>query len=67
MSYIVQTMISVRSNSLSLKYQGFKSSECKDIWIRKFKVGVEWSVHLHYFLLSFREGSRDIVSTDVNK
>ena len=35
---IFQTMNYVRSNSLSLKYQGFSSSDCQDIEIRKFKL-----------------------------
>ena len=34
---IFQTMNSVGSNSLSLKYQRFTSSSCEDILIRKFK------------------------------
>ena len=35
--YIFQTMNSVRSNSLSLKYQGFPPLGCQDIRIRKFE------------------------------
>ena len=31
--FILQTKNSVRSNNLSLKYQGFTSSDCKDIGI----------------------------------
>ena len=34
---IFQTMNSVRPNNPSLKYQGFTSSDCKDIGIRKFE------------------------------
>ena len=34
---IFQTMNSVGSKSLSLKYQRFTPSGCKDMWIRKFK------------------------------
>jgi len=34
---IFQTMYSVISNNLSLKYQRFKPSGCRDIEIRKFK------------------------------
>ena len=34
---IIQTMNSVESNSLSLKYQRSTSSSCKDIGIRKVK------------------------------
>ena len=34
---IFQTMNSVRSNNLSLKYQRFTPSSCRDIVIRKFK------------------------------
>ena len=34
---IFQTMISVRSNNLILKYQGFTPSGCKDIGLRTFK------------------------------
>ena len=33
---IFQTMNSVRPNNLSLKYQRFTSSDCKDIGIRQF-------------------------------
>ena len=33
----LKTMNSVRSNSLSLKYQGFSPSGCQDIGIRKFE------------------------------
>ena len=33
----VQTVNSVRSNNLSLKYQRFKSSDCEDIEIKKFE------------------------------
>ena len=34
---IFQTMNSVRPNNLSLKYQRFSSSDCKDIGIRQFE------------------------------
>ena len=34
---IFQTINSGRSNSLSLKYQRFKPSGCKDIGVNKFK------------------------------
>ena len=34
---IFQTMNSVKSNSLSLKYRRFTPSGCKDIEIRKFE------------------------------
>ena len=34
---IFQTINSARSNSLSLKYQRFTPSGCKDIGVRKFK------------------------------
>ena len=34
---ILQTVNSIRSNSLSLKYQGFPVSGCQDIRIRKFE------------------------------
>ena len=34
---IFQTMNSVRSNNLSLKYQSFTTVGCKDIGIRKFE------------------------------
>ena len=33
----VQTVNSVRSNNLSLKYQRFKPSDCEDIEIKKFE------------------------------
>ena len=36
--YIFQTINSVRSNNLSLKYQRFISTGCRDIEIRKFEV-----------------------------
>ena len=36
-SQIFQTMNSVRSNNVSLKYQRPTPSGCKDIWIRKFE------------------------------
>ena len=35
---IFQTIISVRSNNLSLKYQRVKPTGCRDIEIRKFEV-----------------------------
>ena len=34
---IFQTMNSVRPNNLSLKYQRFTSSDCKDIGIKQFE------------------------------
>ena len=34
---IFQTKNSVRPNNLSLKYQRFTSSDCKDIGIRQFE------------------------------
>ena len=34
--YIFQSIYSVGSNNLSLKFQRFTPSVCKDIWIRKF-------------------------------
>ena len=36
--YIFQTINSVRSNNLSLKYQRFILTDCRDIEIRKFEV-----------------------------
>ena len=38
-------MNSVKSINLSLKYQSFTPSECKDIWIRKFVFGTK----THFF------------------
>ena len=35
---IFQTVNSVRSNNLSLKYQRFKPSDCEHIEIRKFEL-----------------------------
>ena len=34
--YLIQTLNSVRSSNLSLKYQRFTLSGCKNIWITKF-------------------------------
>ena len=45
-------MISVRSNHISLKYQRFTPSGCKDIWIRKFKFVAKTSVLLNQLLYS---------------
>jgi len=42
--WFFQTMNSVRSNSLSLKYQRFTSSGCKDKGIRKFEFVAENSI-----------------------
>ena len=50
--YIFQTMNSVRSNSLSLKYQGFSPSGCQDIITRKFefvsKTQFLWLIYLRF-------------------
>ena len=49
---IFQTMNSVRSNSLSLKYQGFSPSGCQDIRTRKFefvsKTQFLWLIYLRF-------------------
>ena len=44
--FIFQTMNSVRSNCLSLKYQRFVPSGCKDIGIRNFIKALEKGIHL---------------------
>ena len=48
--YLFQTMISVISNSLSLNYQGFTQSSCKNNMIRNFNL---WQrlIFLYFFTL----------------
>ena len=45
-------MNSVRSNSLSLKFQGFPTSGCQDIRSRKFKFGAKTQFLLRTYMLS---------------
>ena len=51
--YIFQTMNSVRSNYLSLKYQSYTPSGCKDIGIRKFESVAK--TQFLYYMVNFSQ------------
>ena len=54
-----QTMNYVRSNSLSLKYQGFPLSDCQDIGIRKFEFVAKTQFLCPFYILEIVKIARN--------
>ena len=51
--FVIQTINSVRSNNLSLKYQRFTPSDCKDVLVRKFEFVAKTQFPSNISILSF--------------